>query len=348
LYTPGSTTCDADNVVTISGEGTFTLNPTTGVVTYVALANATSGTKTSITYRVTDIVGQTDTETLTPIVPPRPTATADTSTGDWDVNQTISPLTNDRPGDASAPLVTSTLKLCGSSETAPNCTKTSLTVAGEGTYTVNANGTVTFDPEVSFTDRTATAVPYRIEDSLGQVAHSTITPTVGAAPVPVAVNDISSGAWDTNQTITPLSNDTANAKIPLVASTVKLCGLTPSVQTPPNCTQTSLTIDGQGTYTVNADGTVTFDPVSTLTTTVATPPRYQVADTLGQVVNATITPTVAAPPPPIASPGTVCRRDRDLQFDFWNEWACTERHGRARPHDFKCLHNCAFHNHMRS
>jgi CshA-type fibril repeat protein len=305
LYTPGSTTCDADNVVTISGEGTFTLNPTTGVVTYVALANATSGTKTSITYRVTDIVGQTDTETLTPIVPPRPTATADTSTGDWDVNQTISPLTNDRPGDASAPLVTSTLKLCGSSETAPNCTKTSLTVAGEGTYTVNANGTVTFDPEVSFTDRTATAVPYRIEDSLGQVAHSTITPTVGAAPVPVAVNDISSGAWDTNQTITPLSNDTANAKIPLVASTVKLCGLTPSVQTPPNCTQTSLTIDGQGTYTVNADGTVTFDPVSTLTTTVATPPRYQVADTLGQVVNATITPTVAAPPPPIASPGTV-------------------------------------------
>jgi CshA-type fibril repeat protein len=308
LYTPGTTTCDSDNVVTISGEGTFTLNPTTGVVTYVSLANATSGTKTAITYRVTDIVGQTDTATLTPVVPPRPTATADTSTGNWDVNQTISPLTNDGPGDASAPLVASTLKLCGISpvETAPNCTKTSLTVVGEGTYTVNANGTVTFDPDLTFTNRTATPVGYQVSDSLGQVANSTITPTVGAAPVPVAVNDISSGAWDTNQTITPLSNDTVDAKIPLVASTVKLCGLTPTpAQTPPNCTQTSLTIDGQGTYTVNSDGTVTFDPVSTLVTTVATPPRYQATDTLGQVVNATITPTVAAPPPPVATPGTV-------------------------------------------
>ena len=307
LYTPGTTTCDSDNVVTISGEGTFTLNPTTGVVTYVALANATSGTKTAITYRVTDIVGQTDTATLTPVVPPRPTATADTSTGNWDVNQTISPLTNDRPGDASAPLVPSTVKLCGISpvESSPNCTKTSLTVVGEGIYTVNADGTVTFDPELTFTDRTATSVRYQVSDSLGQVANSTITPTVGPAPVPAAVNDVSSGAWDTNQTITPLSNDTADAKIPLVASTVKLCGLTPSVQTPPNCTQTSLTIDGQGTYTVNPDGTVTFDPVSTLVTTVATPPRYQATDTLGQVVNATITPTVAAPPPPVATPGTV-------------------------------------------
>ena len=307
LYTPGTTTCDSDNVVTISGEGTFTLNPTTGVVTYVALANATSGTKTAITYRVTDIVGQTDTATLTPVVPPRPTATADTSTGNWDVNQTISSLTNDRPGDASAPLVPSTVKLCGISpvESSPNCTKTSLTVVGEGIYTVNADGTVTFDPELTFTDRTATSVRYQVSDSLGQVANSTITPTVGPAPVPAAVNDVSSGAWDTNQTITPLSNDTADAKIPLVASTVKLCGLTPSVQTPPNCTQTSLTIDGQGTYTVNPDGTVTFDPVSTLVTTVATPPRYQATDTLGQVVNATITPTVAAPPPPVATPGTV-------------------------------------------
>ena len=189
LYTPGTTTCDSDNVVTILGEGTFTLNPTTGVVTYVSLANATSGTKTAITYRVTDIVGQTDTATLTPVVPPRPTATADTSTGNWDVNQTISPLTNDSPGDVSAPLVASTLQLCGISplETAPNCTKTSLTVAGEGTYTVNVNGAVTFDPLLTFSG-TATPVNYQVSDSLGQVANSTITPTVGAAPVPVALS----------------------------------------------------------------------------------------------------------------------------------------------------------------
>jgi CshA-type fibril repeat protein len=223
------------------------------------------------------------------------------------VNQTISPLTNDSPGDVSAPLVASTLKLCGVSpaETAPNCTKTSLTVSGEGTYTVNANGTVTFDPELTFTDRTATPIRYQVSDSLGQVANSTITPTVGAAPVPAAVNDVSSGAWDTNQTISPLSNDRAgDSKIPLVATTVKLCDVAPTAQTPPNCTLTSLTINGEGTYTVNPDGTVTFDPVSTLVTTVATPARYQVTDTTGQVVNATITPTVSPPPAPNATPET--------------------------------------------
>ncbi|MFM2235296.1 MAG: hypothetical protein RL296_955 [Actinomycetota bacterium] len=309
LITPGSNpaACDADNVVTIAGEGTFTLNPTTGVVTFVAATNATAGTKTALTYRVTDVTGQTATSTLTPVIPQPPVANPDTNTGDWDTNQTISPLTNDTPGAVSAPLVASTVKLCGvapSAQTPNNCTQTSLTIANQGTYTVNPDGTVTFDPLPTF-NGTATAVKYQVADSLGQIADSTITPTVRAPRTPTATPDTKTGNWDTNQTITPLSNDTpGEPTAPLVASTVKLCGVTPNAQTPNNCTQTTLTIANQGTYTVNADGTVTFDPLPSFTGT-ATAVKYQVTDTIGQTVNTTITPTVLAPPAPVATPGTV-------------------------------------------
>jgi CshA-type fibril repeat protein len=57
---------------------------------------------------------------------------------------------------------------------------------------------------------------------------------------------------------------------PLLASSVKLCGIDPA-QTPNSCTQTSVTVPGEGTYTVNPDGTVTFNPLPTFVGQVATP-----------------------------------------------------------------------------
>jgi hypothetical protein len=57
----------------------------------------------------------------------------------------------------------------------------------------------------------------------------------------------------------------------------------------------SLTIAGEGTYTVNSDGTVTFDPLPSFHGT-ATPIRYQATDELGRFVNSTIAPSVDAPP----------------------------------------------------
>jgi uncharacterized repeat protein (TIGR02059 family) len=299
-------TCDADNSVTIAGEGTFTLNPTTGVVTFVADVNATPGTKTALTYRVTDVTGQTATSTLTPVIPQPPVANPDTNTDNWDTNQTLSPLTNDTAGAESAPLVAATVKLCGISpvQNPDNCTLTTLIVPNEGTYIVNANGTVTFDPLPTF-NGIATPVKYQVADSLGQIADSTITPTVRAPRAPTATPDTNTGSWDTNQTISPLANDTpGESTAPLDASTVKLCGVAPNAQSPNNCTQTTLTISSQGTYTVNANGTVTFDPLPSFTGT-ATAVKYQVTDVIGQTVNTTITPIVLSPPAPVASPGTV-------------------------------------------
>ena len=127
----------------------------------------------------------------------------------------------------------------------------------------------------------------------------TITAPLPPAPSPTttlptglkATNDAITGPWDTNQTYSPLVNDSFTASDADVSS-IKLCapGETPNI-----CSQTSLTVAGEGTYTVNPDGTVTFDPVPAFYG-VATPITYQAMDKLGRYVNATITPTVVAPP----------------------------------------------------
>lgn len=210
-------------------------------------------------------------------------------------------LTNDDPGAPSAPLVTSSVKLCNPStsppQAAPNCTLTSLTIAGQGTYTVNGDGTVTFIPLSTFSG-VATSVTYQVSDSLGQVASAIITVTVRTPPD--AVNDTSSGLYDVNQAISPLGND-VNGSGTLSAASIKLCD---AGTTAPNCSLTSLTVAGEGTYAVNnTTGVVTFNPLPTFTG-VATPVAYQVNDEFGQTTSATITPTVGTPPAPSASPNT--------------------------------------------
>jgi uncharacterized repeat protein (TIGR02059 family) len=319
LVNPATTLCGTS--VNIPGEGTWTIDQTTGVVTFAASQSIASGTRTSVTYRITDVAGQTTTSTLTPVVPPAPDVKNDTSTDAYDTNQVIDILDNDDPGHVSAPLVASSVKLCGlddlatagtnEAESAPNCTKTSVTVPGEGTYTVNPDGTVTFNPLPSFTGTVTRPVTYQVADTLGQIDSATITPTVTPPAINV-VNDTSSGLYDINQVIPVLTNDTPGAE--WVLSSVKLCGLddlatagTNEAESAPNCTKTSVTVPGEGTYTVNPDGTVTFNPLPSFTGTVTRPITYQVTDILGRTEDATITPTVGPPPVPTATADALTR-----------------------------------------
>jgi CshA-type fibril repeat protein len=131
----------------------------------------------------------------------------------------------------------------------------------------------------------------------------TPTPAPAPAPVPVledphAVVDVSTGAWDTNQIISIFTNDVFPGSEASLVS-IKLCatleGQMATGSVSQGCAETTLTISGEGTYTVNADGTVTFDPLPSFHGT-ATPIRYQAVDALGRFVNSTITPTVEAPP----------------------------------------------------
>ena len=298
----------SQTTVTVPGEGTYTLNPATGVVTFDPLPTFTGQVQTPVKYQVKDSLDRYVNSTITPTVgpPPVPTASPDAITDVYDTNQTYTPLGNDSAGTSDFPLDATSVKLCGVSpvETPNNCTKTSLTVPGEGTYTVNPDGTVTFNPLPTFTGTVATPVTYQAKDSLNRSISATITPTVGPPPVPTASPDAIRDAYDTNQTYTPLANDTPGAaSFPLDATSVKLCGVSP-VETPNNCTKTSVTVPGEGTYTVNANGTVTFDPLPTFIGTVATPVTYQAKDALNRFVDTTITPRVDPPTAPVATPET--------------------------------------------
>jgi len=284
--------------LTVPNEGTYTVNTTTGEVVFDPLPTFT-GAATPISYQSKDSLNRAATSTISPTVglPPVPTASPEAITDAYDTNQTYTPLSNDAPGVVSFPLLPSTVLLCATTETAPNCTLTSLTTPNQGTYTVNpTTGAVVFDPLPTFTG-TATTVSYQAKDSLNRSVTSTITPTVTAPPI-TAVDDVSRNAFDTNQVISPLTNDIPSA--PWDPASVRLCG---TGETAPSCTLTSLTVSGEGTYTVNSNGTVTFDPEATYTGT-ATSVAYQATDILGRTATAQITPTVDPPARPAASPET--------------------------------------------
>ena len=297
--------------LTILNQGTYTLNTGTGVVTFDPLPTF-AGTATSIKYASTDALSQKTLSTITPTVqpPPPPTANADSTIGKVGQAQTVNPFANDTVGASGITFTASSVKLCSTGQTSPNCTATSLAKAGEGNYSVNAvSGVVTFTPcsalntpagascTGEFTG-SATSVAYQVGTSFGDVASSTYTPKV--VPLPTATPEVESGAWNTNQVYMPTSNDTAGSGASLVAVPSGICLNTVTVAS--SCTSSSLTIANQGTYVLDTNtGSVTFDPLPSFTGT-ATPIKYAVADSLGQQSLSTITPTVSFPNAPTATP----------------------------------------------
>jgi CshA-type fibril repeat protein len=298
LITPASSpaACDSDGIVTIAGEGTFTLNAATGVVTFVADINATVGSKTALLYRVTDIFGQTATSTITPVIPAPPTAVNDTNTDAYDVTQVISPLTNDS-AVAPATLVAGSVKLCATTTTVDaSCNLTTLTVANEGTYTVNGNGTVSFDPLPTFIG-TAAPVKYVVSDINGRVASATITPTVLMPPPPVAAPDQRMLAPASTVTFQPIMGTGALAAAAVggaALDTATLCIVNPSTNI---CGTSPVTIAGEGTYTLDiASGVVSYTSLATAPIGRRTSVAYIITDIFGQTVTSTLTPMIPAMP----------------------------------------------------
>jgi uncharacterized repeat protein (TIGR01451 family) len=274
--------------VTVAGEGTYDVNPD-GTITFTPEAGFT-GTATPQPYRIADVNGTTATAVLTVTVTAGPEAAPDEDATLQDVPVTVDVLGNDTPG-AGATFDPATVEVL---DPDAGTWGPSATVPGEGTWTVEADGSITFDPIPSFTG-TATTVGYRADDTDGNPATSTVTVTV--APVnPTAVDDSRTTAFATPVTVTVAANDLpGHASAPLDATTVRLLdGGTPA---------TTLTVAGEGTYDVNADGTITFTPGASFTGT-TTPQPYRMADDNGTTTDATLTVTVTAGPEAVADSAT--------------------------------------------
>ena len=259
---------DGSTTKTIPGEGTYTVAPD-GTVTFVPEKSFT-GTGTGVTVKRVDKNGTPVTAKYTPTVTPvTPTADPATSTDIQGQTQTGKPSFT--PGNPSVPMdddVPATFEDGSTTKVIP----------GEGTYTVSPDGTVTFVPEKSFTG-TGTGVTVKRVDKNGTPITATYTPTV--TPVtPTAEPATSIGKKGATQTGKPTFTE-GDSRVPM----------NDGVPATFEDGSTTKTIPGVGTYTVAADGTVTFTPEPEFT---GTAPAVTVVreDVNGTKASATYTPTV--------------------------------------------------------
>ena len=270
---------DGSTTKTVEGVGTYTV-AADGTVTFVPEKSFT-GTATGVTVKRVDKNGTEITAKYTPTVTPvTPTATPTTSTDIQGATQTGKPVFTE--GDSRVPMNDDVPATFDDGSTTKS-------VDGVGTYTVAADGTVTFVPEKSFVG-TAPAVTVVREDINGTKASATYTPTV--TPVtPTAEPATSTDIQGATQTGKPTFTE-GDSRVPM----------NDDVPATFDDGSTTKSVDGVGTYTVAADGTVTFVPEKSF---VGTAPAVTVVreDINGTKASATYTPTVT-PVTPTAEPAT--------------------------------------------
>ncbi|MGB3590613.1 MAG: tandem-95 repeat protein [Nonlabens sp.] len=162
--------------------------------------------------------------------------------------------------------------------------QTTVTNAGEGTFTVDAMGVVTFTPEVTFFGNTS--ITYTVDDNDGLTSNAA-TISVAVTTPPIAGDDFAFANEDEAVNFNITSNDT-DADGTIDNSTVDLDPSTAG-------RQTNFVVGGDGVYVVDNAGNVTFTPSLNRTGMVMT--TYTVNDNDGATSNvATITITINAAP----------------------------------------------------
>ena len=259
---------DGSTTKTIPGEGTYKVNPD-GTVTFTPEKNFT-GVGTGVTVKRVDKNGTPVTAKYTPTVTPvTPEGTPAETTDIQGKEQTGKP--EFKPGNPEVPMddeVPATFEDGSTTKTIP----------GEGTYTVKPDGTVTFTPEKTFTGK-GTGVTVKRVDKNGTPVTAKYTPTV--TPVtPEGTPAVSEGPKGQPQTGTPIFTP-GNPNVPI------------DEDVPPTFEDgtTTKVVPGEGTYTIDKDGKVTFTPEPEFTGK-AKGVTVKRVDKNGTPVTATYTPAV--------------------------------------------------------
>ena len=268
--------------VTIEGEGTYTVAPD-GTVTFTPEKNFT-GKGTGVTVQREDKNGTPVTAKYTPVVKPAiPTSSDVITTNVQGATQSGTPTFEGGKvtvnGEEKTVEIDKTVKPTFDDGT------TEKKVSGEGTYTIDENGKVTFTPEKTFTGQ-ATGVTVKRVDKNGTPVTAKYTPVV--VPVtPTSKDTESEGPKGQPQSGTPTFEGgkvTINGKeVPVeIDETVK-----PTFDDG----TTEKKVPGEGTYTIDENGKVTFTPEPDFVGK-ATGVTVKRVDKNGTPVTATYTPTV--------------------------------------------------------
>ena len=280
-----------ETTVKVPNEGTYTIDPKTGEVTFTPEPNFT-GKTSGIKVQREDKNGTPATATYTPtVVPVTPTGEEKTTVGIQGATQKATP--NFTPGKTTVNGVEKTVEIDTTKpakfvdpSTGQPTDETTIKVPNEGTYTIDPKtGEVTFTPEPNFTGR-GTGVTVQRVDKNGTPAESTYTPTVvGVTPTgKEAKSKDLQGETQTGKPTFTGGKTTVNGK----EETVEIDNDKPATFEDGSTTKV---VPNEGTYTVAPDGTVTFTPEPNFTG-VATGVTVKRVDKNGTPVTATYTPTV--------------------------------------------------------
>lgn len=294
----GATVSNSGRTITVPGEGVYMINAANGAVTFTP-EPAYRGTTSSVTYRVSDTNGATAAAQITVVVTGvDPRAADDSANTPFDTAVNVPLLDNDSAGSPTVPL--DAAKTIFTTANQPNGAVVAgdgktITVPGEGTYKLDASGAAVFTPEPGYTGTTS-PVTYRIEDANGTTDEAVVRVTVRTGPQ--AQTDQGTTRQGGPVTITPLSNDTPSRNADDTAGTWDAGSVTfPTTGQPNGAVVTdngkTITVPGEGVYTVAPNGEVTFTPDKTFNG-VATPVTYTVIDSKGNTATSTITVTVTA------------------------------------------------------
>ena len=269
--------------VEVPGEGTYTINPETGEVTFKPEPNFT-GKAQGVEVQRKDTNGTPATAKYTPTVKPvTPTSDDVVSEDVQGAKQTGTPVFTDGKTTVNGKEVT--VKIDETVKPTFDDGSTTKEVPGEGTYTIDENGVVTFTPEPQFTGK-ASGVTVKRVDKNGTEVTAKYTPTV--KPVtPTAEGVTTTDVQGAKQTGTPVftkGKTTVNG----VEKTVDLDDTKPATFEDGSTTKE---VPGEGTYTVAPDGTVTFTPEKDFTGQ-AKGVTVKRVDKNGTPVTATYTPVV--------------------------------------------------------
>ncbi|MFS9116366.1 CshA/CshB family fibrillar adhesin-related protein, partial [Streptococcus infantis] len=322
LVDPATGRTTDETSVTVAGEGTYTINPSTGEVTFTPEPSFV-GTAKGIEVTLSAPVGRnkngkvqeeyikTATAKYTPTVTPITITPTDKVSEDiQNVPQTQTPtfeLSNDKTAKI-------TSKKLVDPATGQPTDETTVTVPGEGTYTIDpTTGAVTFTPEPDFVGKAkgvkvqATAT---ITNANGKTAtitsDATYTPTVVPA-VPTTSPATSKDIQGATQTGTPtFAGTTVQVNGEDKAITIKDNSYTlldkdgNEVSTTPAYAEDGTT--PIGTFTIDpATGQVTFTPTDKSYTGKVTPVKVQAESSNGIKVDTTYTPEIV-PVTPTATP----------------------------------------------
>ena len=306
-----------EKTVTVPGEGTYTIDPATGAVTFTPEPQFT-GTAKGINVSLTAPVGQdkngqpvtaTATAKYTPTVTPvKPTAAPDTSTGVQGETQTGKPTFTE--GNTETPIKEGSVKLLNPDGTEATGPVDALDPSGKkvGEYTVDpTTGVVTFTPtDKSYTGPVQPA-KVQAEDKNGTKVSTTYTPTiVGVTPTatPATTEDV--------------QGKTQESPVSFEGGKTTIAGKEKTVDIDP-ATYTLLGEDGQpatevpakdpegnviGKYTlktVDGKAVAVFEPTDKTYSGEVQPVRVQAKDKNGTAVETTYTPKIT-PVTPTAEP----------------------------------------------